>query len=142
MLREGEETSSGVSSYKDTNPIIRASPSGPYMCVLSPSVMSDSLQLCGLWPTRLLCPWDSSGKNTRVGCRFLLQGIFLNQGLNPCLLHLLHWQAGSLPLSHLGSPFGTSPKTYYFPKAPSPNTIILRVKGFNLWILEGTQFSP
>ena len=34
-----------------------------------------------------------------VGCCFLLQGVFLTQGLNPCLLH---WQADSLPLSHLG----------------------------------------
>ena len=32
---------------------------------------------------------------------FLLQGIFLTQGSNPCLLH---WQADSLPLSHQGSP--------------------------------------
>ena len=40
-------------------------------------------------------------KNTRVGSHFLLQGIFLTQGLNPCLLHLLHCQADSLPLSHL-----------------------------------------
>ena len=29
----------------------------------------------------------SPGKNTRLGCHFLLQGIFLTQGLNPCLLH-------------------------------------------------------
>ena len=43
-------------------------------------------------------------KNTGVGCHFLLQGIFLTQGSNPCLWHLLHWQANSLPLSHLGSP--------------------------------------
>ena len=28
---------------------------------------------------RILCPWDSSGKNTRVGCHFILQGIFLIQ---------------------------------------------------------------
>ena len=35
------------------------------------------------------------------GCHFLLQGIFPIQGSNPSLLH---WQAGSLPLSHLGSP--------------------------------------
>ena len=35
------------------------------------------------------------------GCHFLLQGIFLTQGSNPGLLHLLHWQANSLPLSHL-----------------------------------------
>ena len=36
------------------------------------------------------CPWDSPGKNTGVGCHALLQGIFLIQGLNPRLLHLLH----------------------------------------------------
>ena len=33
-------------------------------------------------------PWDSPGKNTGVGCHFLLQGIFLTQASNPCLLHL------------------------------------------------------
>ena len=32
--------------------------------------------------------------NTGVGCHFLLQRIFLDQGSNPCLLSLLHWQAG------------------------------------------------
>ena len=42
----------------------------------------------GLQPTRLLCPWGSSGKNTGVGGRALLQGIFLTQELNPCLLPL------------------------------------------------------
>ena len=42
---------------------------------------------------------DSSGKHTGVGCHALLQGIFPSQGSNPCLLHLLHWQAGSLPLA-------------------------------------------
>ena len=35
--------------------------------------MSDSLQLYGLQLTRLLCPWDFLGKNTRVGCHFPLQ---------------------------------------------------------------------
>ena len=45
------------------------------------------LQLYGLWPTRLLCPQDFSGKNTGVGCLFLLQGIFSFQGSNLCLLH-------------------------------------------------------
>ena len=48
---------------------------------------------------QLLCPWDSPGKNTGVGGHARLQGIFLTQGLNPCLLHLLHWQAGSSPLA-------------------------------------------
>ena len=45
------------------------------MCV-SRLVMSDSLGHHGLWLTWLLCPWNSSGKNTGVGCYFLLQGIF------------------------------------------------------------------
>ena len=44
--------------------------------------MSDSLQPHGLQPTRLLCPWDSPGKNTGVGCHFLLQGMFQIQGSN------------------------------------------------------------
>ena len=47
---------------------------------------------------------EFSGKNTGVGCHFLLLGIFLMQGSTPRLLHLLHWQADSLPLCHLGSP--------------------------------------
>ena len=36
---------------------------------------------------RFLCPWNSPGKNTGVGCHSLLQGIFLTQGLNPGFLH-------------------------------------------------------
>ena len=44
---------------------------------------------------------DSPGKNTAVGYHALLQGIFPTQGPNPCLLHQ---QAGSLLLSHQGSP--------------------------------------
>jgi len=55
-------------------------------------------------PTRLLCPWNSPGKNTGMGCHFLLQRIFPTQGSNLCLLHVLHSQADSLPLSHLESP--------------------------------------
>ena len=47
-------------------------------------------------------PWDFPGKKTGVLCHFLLQEIFLIQGLRLCLLCLLHWQEDSLPLSHLG----------------------------------------
>ena len=50
--------------------------------------------------TRLLCPWEFPGKNTMVGCHFLLWGIYPIQGLNP---HILCWQVDSLPLSHQGS---------------------------------------
>ena len=69
-----------------------------YVC----SVMSDSLQPHGLQPSRLLCPWNFPGKNTGAGCHFLFQGIFLTQGSNLSLLHLLQWQADSLPLVPLG----------------------------------------
>jgi len=53
--------------------------------VLSRKVMSDCVQPHGLQPTRLLCPWDSPGKNTGVRCHALLQGIFPTQGSNPRL---------------------------------------------------------
>ena len=50
------------------------------------------LQLHGLQASRLLCSWDSPGKNSGVGCLFLLQGIFLTQGSNMPLLCLLHYR--------------------------------------------------
>ena len=56
------------------------------------SVSSDSLRSHGLQPPRLLFPWDFPGKNTGMGCYFLLQGIFLTQRSNPRLLSLLHLQ--------------------------------------------------
>ena len=63
--------------------------------------MSNSLRPHGPWPTRPLCPWNSSGKNTGDGSYSLLQGIFLTQGSNPGPLHcrqiLYH-------LSYQGSP--------------------------------------
>ena len=79
---------------------------------VSCSVMSDSLQSHGLQPARLLCPWDSPGKNTGVGSHFLLQGIFQIQGSNLGLLHckqiLYHrsHQGSSNPLQYscLGNP--------------------------------------
>ena len=64
----------------------------------SHSVMSDSLQLHGLYS-----PWNYPGQNTGVCSHSLLQRIFLIQGSNPCLLHLLHWQADSLPLGPPGN---------------------------------------
>ena len=55
----------------------------------------------------LATPWTvarqaslSMGLSRQVywsGCHFLLQGIFTTQGMNPHLLRLLHWQAGSSP---------------------------------------------
>ena len=64
----------------------------------SPALQADSLpserpgrpQSITPWTVamdRLLCPWDSPGKNTGVGSHFILQGIFPTQGSNPHLLH-------------------------------------------------------
>ena len=59
--------------------------------MLSCSVVPNSLRPPGPQPTRLLCTWDSPGRNPGVGCHALLQGIFPTQELKP---HLLKWQAG------------------------------------------------
>ena len=47
------------------------------------SVASHSLWPPRLQPARFLCPWDSPGKNTGVGCHFLFQRIFPTEGSNP-----------------------------------------------------------
>ena len=59
------------------------------VCIVA-SVMSDSVQPHGLYPTRLLCPRTPPGKSPGAGCHALLQGTFPTEGPNPCLLQLLH----------------------------------------------------
>ena len=63
--------------------------------------MSNCLRPHGLQPARLLCSWDSPGKNTGVGCHSFLQGIFLTQASN---LGLLHCRQVLYHLSHQGNP--------------------------------------
>ena len=60
----------------------------PLCCaVLSRSVVSNFLQPHGLEPSKLLCPWNSPGKNTGLSSLSFFQGIFLTQELNQGLLH-------------------------------------------------------
>ena len=62
-------------------------------------------------------------------CHALLQRIFLNQGLNPHLFCLLHWQPSSLPLAPHGKP-------QQQPKMPQMCSFILfLVKSFNFFYL-------
>ena len=68
--------------------------------------MSDSLQPHGLQPTRLLCPWNFPGKNTGVGCHFLLQGIFPTRG-----------QTQDSCISCKGGFFTTAPYTLHIPSS-------------------------
>ena len=74
------------------------------------AVSAKSLQSC-LFAT--LMNYSRSGSSVHeilqarmlwVGYHALLQGIFLTQRSNPCLLCLLHWQAGSFPLAPPGKP--------------------------------------
>ena len=67
----------------------------------SGSVVSDSLQLQGPKPAKLLCPWNSPGKTTGVGCQSLLSGTSqLNDPTCVSCCSCLPWQANSLLLSH------------------------------------------
>ena len=50
-------------------------------------------------PAKLLCPWDSPGKNIGVGCHFILLGNLPDPGMVP---KSPAWQADSLPWSHQG----------------------------------------
>ena len=69
------------------------------------SVMPDSSWHQGLQPAKLLCPWNFLGKNTRVGCHFLLQGNLPDPGIKPAFLvsstdrwvlyHCATWEAPS-----------------------------------------------
>ena len=79
------------------------------ICVLSWSITSNSLWPHGQQPSRLLCPWNTPGKNTRVGCHFLHQGIFPPTGIEPVsfaspalagrfFTSSAHWEA---PLPHI-----------------------------------------
>ena len=78
-----------------------------FMCVCAKlllKLMSNSLRPYGLQPVRLLCPKDSPGKNTGVGCRFFLQGIFLTQGSSLSLFMSPALAGRFLPTASPGKP--------------------------------------
>ena len=79
------------------------------MCIVTYSVVSNSLRPHGLKSARLLCLWVPPGKNTGVGFHALLQSIFLTWGLN---LGLPHSRQILYHLSHQGSPFNVYVKLY------------------------------
>ena len=80
------------------------------MCVLV-------VQLCPTLCNPMVCPWDSPGKSTGVGCHSLLEGILLTQGLNPRLLHcrqiLYHLSYQGNPQLQVGSTYYMTEMTLY-----------------------------
>ena len=98
----------------------------PLLDLLQPSVrhsvVCDSFQVHGLQSARLLCSWNSPGKNTGVSCHFLLQGIFLTQGSN---LGLCIGERTLYHLSHQRSPRNLSKLTLLsdFLASSSPSSL-------------------
>ena len=74
---------------------------------------------------RPLCPWGFLGKNTGVCCHFLLQGIFLTQGLNLC-----RWVS-----CIAGGFFTAEPQTYFISLFPSVRMQFLKGQGLGLFHL-------
>ena len=72
----------------------------PYCVIMHAKFLQSCLSLVTLWAVSCQIPLSMgfSRQEYWVDCHFLLQEIFLTQESNPGLLHLLHWQAGSLPL--------------------------------------------
>ena len=79
------------------------------------------------------------GKNTGVGCHFLLQGIFPTQGSNTSVLCLLHWEAASLPLCHQGSPASVSILSLIEPMGDDPMAHFIEEEAR---VSEGKKQSP
>ena len=72
-----------------------------------------------------LLSMHSQGKNIGKGCHALLLTIFPTQRSNPCLLHLLHCQVGSLPLALPGKPLKYSRLLFYLSSNSTPGKIPL-----------------
>ena len=104
----GEDTGAAPHKMHSTQRSAAAGPSVlPSSIECACMLRVSALQSRALEPTRLLCPWDSPGKNTGVGCHALLQGIFPTQRLNPSVLSLLHPALAGRFFNHehhLGSP--------------------------------------
>ena len=79
--RQSKINESGV-QFKKIEDVHRNTDKECAMC----SVVSNFLQPHELEPARLLCPWDSPGKNTGVGCLFLPPGDPPNPGIEPVSL--------------------------------------------------------
>ena len=99
----------------------------------SRSVMSDSWRPHGLPPSRLLHPWDSPGKNTGVGCHFLLQCMKVkseSEVAQSCPTH-----SNPMDCSLPGSSIHGFSRQEFWSRVPSPspyvktNHMLMQIKG-------------
>ena len=93
------------------------------------------------WTIALLCPWNFPGKNTGVGCHFLLWRIFPIQGSKSRLLLLLHCHADYLPLVPPGKPnevYQSISGRYKDPQIPKSTTEkVPHIKWWSIWGFPG-----
>ena len=107
------------------------------------STVSDYLQPHGLYPTRILSVYGIlQARILELGCHFLFQGIFLIQGSNSHILYLVHWQADSLPLCHLGSTMSFGLFEFKKIKIVSFHSCSWQKKHQNWWTLATWTFLP
>ena len=90
----------------------------PRVCILS---HFSCIWPYGLEPTRLLCPWDSPGKNTGAGCHATSRGSSQPRDQTHIWLHLLHCRWISLPSGPPGKPLVPYPEIKPMSPAPSVN---------------------
>ena len=96
-------------SFFSTGPTLKQSLDGQFREFKGVLMLShfSHFQLCAtLWTTAHQAPLSMgfSRQGYWSGCHALLQGIFMTQGSNLCLLCLLHWQAGFSPQAPPGKP--------------------------------------
>ena len=97
--------------------------------------MSNTLRTYGPWPTSLFCPWDSPGKNTGVGCHFLLQCMKVkseSEVAQSCQLFVTSWTA-----AHQASPSMGFSRQEYWSGLPLPSPTAVSFK--SLFEPEGKQ---
>src|SRR5574337_1192643 len=93
--------------------------------------MSDSVQPHRQQPTRLPCPWDSPGKNTGVGCHFLLQCMKVKVKSLSCVqLLATPWTA-----AYQASPSMGFSRQEYWSGVPLPSPIISNADHFFMCLL-------
>ena len=103
------------------------------------SVHAKLLRLCltlRQYGLKLLCPWDSPGKNTGVSCHALLQGIFLTQGSNPHLSCLPSLAGGFFTTST------TWEACHLHPWGPTVTWCLREGRDPLLWFQHSSQHSP
>ena len=84
--------------------------------------MSDSVRPHGPQPIKLPCPWDSPGKNTGVGCRFLLQCVKVkseSEVAQSCPTLVIPWTA-----AHQAPPSMGFSRQKYWSGVPLPSPIL------------------